>query len=158
MHRKHPLLQRVNHLAYIISVFFLLLHLPVQAKSNKPYLTYYPGSTYVDGKALYVTGGEDTSRQIADQTFMIDLSVSWKTTSPVYKELPIVSSCYWCPATMSGDGRRWFLFSSGIGYAFRYPSQHVDSLPQVQQRIWIHSNYRSGHRKDLYPYVHYIGR
>jgi len=120
MHRRHPLLQRVNHLVYIISVLFSLslhLHVPVQAQSYQPFLTVYSGNTFVDGKGLYVIGGANATSVPVNQTCTIDLSVSWKTANPVYKEFPPADLCIWCPTTMSGDGKRWFVFLSQINYA-----------------------------------------
>ncbi|KAK3806701.1 MAG: hypothetical protein J3Q66DRAFT_358247, partial [Benniella sp.] len=131
MHRRHPLFQRIN-LAYIISVLFCLsLHLPAQVhaqtyqppsyqapSSYQPYLTVQSASTFADGKALYVLGGNTVQKEISGQTFMIDLSVSWNTSSPVYKELPLVAACYSCPAAMACDGQRWFVFAYRMGHAY----------------------------------------
>ncbi|KAF9349250.1 hypothetical protein BGX34_001894 [Mortierella sp. NVP85] len=129
MHRRHPF-QRIN-LAYIIPVLFCLsLHLPAQVhaqtyqpppqvpSSYQPYLTVQSASTFADGKALYVLGGNTVQKEISGQTFMIDLSVSWNTSSPIYKELPLVAACYSCPAAMSCDGQRWFVFAYQMGHAF----------------------------------------
>ncbi|KAK3806700.1 MAG: hypothetical protein J3Q66DRAFT_375028 [Benniella sp.] len=154
MHRRHPLLQRVNHLAYIISVFSLLLHPPVQAQSYRPYLTYYPGSTYVDGKALYVTGGQNVSRQTVNQTFMIDLSVSWKTTSPVYKELPISRTGYafdiqanmWTPSLK---------YSGELGYAERSLSyvRYIGRSDKCYDE-YVHRGFERLHFQDGQCYLH----
>ncbi|KAF9344253.1 hypothetical protein BGX34_005846, partial [Mortierella sp. NVP85] len=128
MLRPHPLLRRASHLVYIISVLFSLsLCLSAQVQSYRPYFTYYPGSTFVDGKALYVVGGTDATDTVVNQAFMIDLSVSWKTTSPVYKKLPPLNSCYWCPTAMSGDGQRLLSFWFGTGHAF-----------VIQANMWTH--------------------
>jgi hypothetical protein len=119
MHRKHPLLQGVDHLYYIIPILFSLSILSfVQAQLYQPYLTVQMGTTFADGKALYVLGGNNDQRQRSSQTFMIDLSVSWATSSPVYKELPWVTPCQRCPTAMSSDGRRLLLFAYQTGYVF----------------------------------------
>ncbi|KAF9349249.1 hypothetical protein BGX34_001893 [Mortierella sp. NVP85] len=126
MHRKHPLLQRVGHLYYIIPILFSLSILSfVQAQLYQPYLTVQMGTTFVDGKALYVLGGFNYQRLPSSQTFMIDLSVSWNTSSPVYKELKWGTSCLRCPAAMSSDGRRLLVFAYQVGLVY-----------EVQANMW----------------------
>jgi len=126
MHRRHQLFQRINLLVYIISILLCLsLHLPAQvhaqtyqAPSYQPYLTVQSASTFADGKALYVLGGNTVQKETSRQTFMIDLSISWHKSRPIYKELPLVAACYSCPAAISCDGQRWFVFADRMGYAF----------------------------------------
>jgi len=104
---------------YTISVLFSLSsHLSVHAQTFQPFLTVQPANAFVDGKALYVLGGGTKEGALTEQTFMIDLSVSWNTTSPAYKKLPNVASSNWIPSAMSADGQKWFVFVNSIGYVY----------------------------------------
>ncbi|KAF9349248.1 hypothetical protein BGX34_001892 [Mortierella sp. NVP85] len=121
MHREHPLPQRVNCLAYII--FFLSFYLSTLVQSYQPVLTYNPSSAFVDGKALYVVGGYLDSGTITPQIFMIDLSVSWNTDSPVYTELPNGNACYSCASAISADGQNLFVLGDSQGRTLNLQSK-----------------------------------
>jgi len=124
MHRVHPLPQRVNYLTYIISILFSLsFYLPTLVQSYQPVLTYNPSSAFVDGKALYVVGGYLDSGTITPQIFMIDLSVSWNTDSPVYMELPNENAWYSCASAMSADGQTLFVLGGNEGQTFNLQSK-----------------------------------
>ncbi|KAF9365787.1 hypothetical protein BGX34_008247 [Mortierella sp. NVP85] len=49
---------------------------------------------------------------------MIDLSVSWDTTSPAYKSLPEGPGSNGIPSAMSADGQKWFALVRGEGHVF----------------------------------------
>lgn len=67
---------------------------------------------------MYVLSGGDINGLIANQAFMIDLSVSWNTVSPAYKTLPLGPGSNWFPAAMSADGQTWFVLVNGGAYVF----------------------------------------
>ncbi|KAF9352575.1 hypothetical protein BGX34_012078 [Mortierella sp. NVP85] len=118
MHRKHPLFRRVSHFACIISVLLVLsIHLPTQAQSFQPGFAYSPSSAFVDGKALYIWGGF-LAGSPTTQNFMIDLSASWYTTNPVYKELLNGPDCDMCAGAISADGQKVFTLTGGRGFTY----------------------------------------
>ncbi|KAG0210372.1 hypothetical protein BGX31_001926, partial [Mortierella sp. GBA43] len=60
----------------------------VHAQTFQPTPVFEPCSTFVEGQGLYVLGGFAKQTQSASQAFMLDLSVSWNTSRPVFKKLP----------------------------------------------------------------------
>jgi hypothetical protein len=69
-------------------LFNSFLSLSIYAQSFRP----APGSGFcsgfVEGQGLYVTNSYGPDNNLTTQAFMIDLSVSWNTSNPVYKKLP----------------------------------------------------------------------
>ncbi|KAK3805908.1 MAG: hypothetical protein J3Q66DRAFT_359953 [Benniella sp.] len=120
MRQRQPILRKALLLfTYTISALFSLSsHLSVHAQTFQPVLTVQSGNSFADGKALYVYSGGTREGTIAQQSFMIDLSVSWNTTSPAYKRLAIGPGSNWIPSAMSADGQKWFVFVNGIGHVY----------------------------------------
>ncbi|KAF9102840.1 hypothetical protein BGX27_010842 [Mortierella sp. AM989] len=88
------------------------------AQSFQPALTTDASSAFIENKALYILGGKAKNPAQPSETFMIDLSVSWNTSSPVIKQLesgPIGSSM---PSALSSDGKSWFVLSNNAGYLY----------------------------------------
>jgi hypothetical protein len=110
MQRKHPVLSRARlpFLAYSICLLlYVSHHLSVHAQ-YQPQLTTESGSSFIEGRGLYILSGYDIQAKPIPQAFMIDLSVSWKTTSPAYKSLPtgpIIA--LGIASALSADGQKW---------------------------------------------------
>ncbi|KAG0237267.1 hypothetical protein B0O80DRAFT_495068 [Mortierella sp. GBAus27b] len=71
-----------------------------------------------DGVALYIQGGETPEGPMSNQTFMIDLSVSWNTSSPAYKPLPLSVVQSGSPSALSVDGSKWMTLYVNLGYTY----------------------------------------
>lgn len=68
---------------------------------------------------MYVLGGESSDELVKyGQAFMIDLSVSWKTSAPIYKKLPDGPVSFVAPSTMSSDGKDWVAIVGNTCYAY----------------------------------------
>jgi hypothetical protein len=109
-----------------------LLSLPprllVHAQSFKPNLTTQPGNAFVDGKALYILNGRTMDGLAAQQTFMIDLSVSWNTDDPAYRVLSQGPGGSWLPTAMSADGQKLFTLANGVGHTFDIRSNQWNQI------------------------------
>jgi len=120
MQQKRPSLRRACFL--LTHIVCLLFSLSTHAQSFTPVLTVQPGNSFIEGKGLYVLGGGTVAGTLSSQTFMIDLSVSWNTTSPTYKSLPTGPFSNWFPSAISADERKWFVLIRGQGYVFDFQS------------------------------------
>ncbi|KAK3809532.1 MAG: hypothetical protein J3Q66DRAFT_373777 [Benniella sp.] len=96
------------------------LSLSVNAQSFRPVPAYKACSAFAEGQGLYIIGGLDT----ASQSFMLDLSVSWNVSAPVFKDLSPtkgpkveVGSC-----AMTNNGGDLFVLTLGTGYIFNVAS------------------------------------
>jgi hypothetical protein len=134
MHRKHSVPWWI---CFLLSIVLLSLspYLPTHVHSFTPDLTVQPGSAFAEGKALYVLSGAGANGRLTRQTFMIDLSVSWDTTSPAYKLLPGGPGSNGIPSTMSADAQKWFALVRGEGHVF-----------DIQTNTWtVAFNYTDAH-------------
>ncbi|KAK3805903.1 MAG: hypothetical protein J3Q66DRAFT_375642 [Benniella sp.] len=114
-------------LLYITPILVSLSpNLSAYAQPFKPYLTTQPGNAFVDGKALYILNGRTVDGVAAQQAFMIDLSVSWNTSSPAYKMLSSGPGADRFPTAMSADGQKWFALVDGVGHVY-----------DVQSNYWV---------------------
>ncbi|KAF9363622.1 hypothetical protein BGX34_003702 [Mortierella sp. NVP85] len=75
------------------------------------------------GQGLYVIGGakEAITGTSITQAFMIDLSVSWNASDPVFKKLPEGPGPAFSPTTVLSDGDI-FTLHIGIGYIYKVKS------------------------------------
>ncbi|KAK3815052.1 MAG: hypothetical protein J3Q66DRAFT_441243 [Benniella sp.] len=109
----------------------------VRAQSFRPSPAKGYCSSFVEGEGFYIiggSGGEDTNTTFTTQTFMLDLSVSWNTSDPVFKELasPMVDEGWGCAMAKSGD--ELFVLSKGTVYLYNVKSAswttfHHNSFP-----------------------------
>ncbi|KAK3815049.1 MAG: hypothetical protein J3Q66DRAFT_370400 [Benniella sp.] len=96
-----------------------------QSFRPSPAYGYCYCSSFVEGEGLYIiggSGGEGTNTTFTTQTFMLDLSVSWNTSDPVFKELdsPRVEEEWRCSMANSGD--ELLVLSKGTGYLYNVKS------------------------------------
>ncbi|KAF9365793.1 hypothetical protein BGX34_008253 [Mortierella sp. NVP85] len=126
MQRKHPALLRACLHAYIICLLLSSLHLYTHAQ-YQPELTFESGSAFREGRGLYISGGYNATG-IVNQTFMIDLSVSWNTGRPAYKSLPLGPLSNWFASALTADGRKWFVYVNGAGDVFDFQSNKWDHI------------------------------
>jgi hypothetical protein len=136
MQRKYPGLRKACLVANISCILLLLLLLislsiPAHAQNYQPFLTVQSGNAFVEGKALYVLSGGTVDGRVAQQTFTIDLSVPWNTTSPAYKQISLGSlapMANWFPTAMSADGQKWFALAKGEAFVFDIQSSEWSKI------------------------------
>ncbi|KAF9356126.1 hypothetical protein BGX34_010089 [Mortierella sp. NVP85] len=82
-------------------------------KPFRPAVTYDPYYSFVDGQALYVAGGLDVlgGPLATSQSFAINLTVSWNTSSPVFVQLSEAPALDRAPSALSADGKQWMVCS-----------------------------------------------
>ncbi|KAF9365794.1 hypothetical protein BGX34_008254 [Mortierella sp. NVP85] len=96
----------------------------------QPRLTSESSSAFIEGRGLYILGGYPMDGSLISQTFMIDLAVSWNTTSPAYKTVPIGPTGNSFASTLSADGQKWFALSDGWGFLLDFRSSVWSRLPE----------------------------
>lgn len=79
-------------------------------------------SAFVEGRALYVVGGGNATSSTSTQAFMLDLSVSWSTSDPVFKKLRDGPAVSHLPCTLSSNGEDLFMLAQGVGHIYSVKS------------------------------------
>jgi len=94
------------------------------AHAFQPTTTWRASSSFVENQALYITGGFASPQltKAVPQTFMIDLSVSWSTNDPVYKQLPDGPATHSGMSALSSNGKDWLVMSNNTGYVYNTES------------------------------------
>ncbi|KAF9309082.1 hypothetical protein BG003_010228 [Podila horticola] len=90
------------------------------ANAFTPLITTGASSSFVEGKAMYISGGFNRPQRVVPQTFAIDLSSDWDTSSPKTTELSTINSLQDAVvpnAALSSDGRL-VVFSNGYSSIF----------------------------------------
>ncbi|KAF8975261.1 hypothetical protein BGZ46_009292 [Entomortierella lignicola] len=129
----------------LLSISFIY---PVLATSSsfQPILTTYASSVYIENKALYILGGNTynknhnnaphQSSSTSEQTFMIDLSVSWNTKNPTIRELACGPNGSSMPSTLSSDYKNWFVVSNdNKGYLYDIDSNNWTEVLTIKNRV-----------------------
>ncbi|KAG0346059.1 hypothetical protein BG004_002519 [Podila humilis] len=122
--RTRPLLLSYLYLALGLSPtspFFSFYLVSAQSPSFTPTIVRGSWATFIEGKALYVSGGwtppDDTGLA---QTFLIDLSRPWDTSSPVVTSLDHSGAPVdiMIPSALMGDNNTWLVLSRGQAYEY----------------------------------------
>jgi len=83
----------------------------IHAQSFVPLAVYNPSSTTFDGQGMYILGGSRIAGSDGNfdplQAFLIDLTVSWNASAPIYKRLAEGPMAYEAPSAISNDGQTW---------------------------------------------------
>ncbi|KAF9415168.1 hypothetical protein BGZ94_000169 [Podila epigama] len=108
------------------------------AQNFQPRLAYGTSSVYIEGKALYISGGHDGSLNNMSQTFSIDLSSPWTTAAPKFTQLSSARSPtdYQVPNALDKDKKSWLVISGHQSYRY-----------DIESNLW--GNY--GSLANLYP-------
>ncbi|KAK3805907.1 MAG: hypothetical protein J3Q66DRAFT_422624 [Benniella sp.] len=93
-----------------------------QAQTFRPVPVEQPCSAFAEGQGLYVAGVFEQNKQITPQTFMLDLSVSWNTSNPVFKKISGGPKTDLGVCVMTKDGEDLFIRQSGVGYMYNVRS------------------------------------
>ncbi|KAK3805834.1 MAG: hypothetical protein J3Q66DRAFT_407391 [Benniella sp.] len=113
-------------LTTLVHTAILLLISPlapsVNAQNFRPSPAIEPCSAFVEGQALYVVGGGNSKGTTSSQAFMLDLSVSWSTSDPVFRKLRDGPAVSHLPCTMSSNGEDLYMFVQGVGHIYNVKS------------------------------------
>jgi hypothetical protein len=115
----------------VATTLLLLAYFP-SAHSQTPFRpqhVYAPYYSHFEDQALYVGGGKIVnSLTTLSQAFAIDLSVSWNTSSPVFKQLPDFFAEWSSPSTITSDGNQWVVCSGNTVYAYTFSTEQWDRV------------------------------
>jgi len=104
-------------LALTLTFLFCALSSPsVLAQKFVPYVDRWKCSAFVEGQAFYLLAG------LMPDNFMIDLSVSWNTSDPVYKKLRNGGPEDNIGCTLTNNGEDLFVLGDGKGYIYNVKS------------------------------------
>ncbi|KAK3829087.1 MAG: hypothetical protein J3Q66DRAFT_364134 [Benniella sp.] len=98
-------------LSLLSSVF--LIH-PVLAQGLRPAPNHAACSAFIEGQGFYILGGR------GDDNFMIDLSVPWNTSDPVFKKLEGGPRTMGHPCATTNN--ELFMMVEGTGYVYNVSS------------------------------------
>ncbi|KAK3829081.1 MAG: hypothetical protein J3Q66DRAFT_364127 [Benniella sp.] len=98
-------------LSFLSNVF--LIH-PVLAQGLRPAPNHAACSAFIEGQGFYILGGR------GDDNFMIDLSVSWNTSDPVFKKLEGGPRTMGHPCATTNN--ELFTLVEGTGYVYNVSS------------------------------------
>jgi len=94
----------------------------VHAQIFQPLPSINPCNAFVGGQGLYIIGGVAKDLTTVRQIFMLDLSVSWSTNAPVFKQLPFGPKGEGV-CTMINNGEDLFVLEDGGGYLYNVRSE-----------------------------------
>ncbi|KAF9345290.1 hypothetical protein BGX34_004879, partial [Mortierella sp. NVP85] len=89
-------------------------------------MTTSPCSVFVEGQGLYTFGGSVRDDQFGSHyvtyVYMLDLSVSWNISNPVFKQLENGPKVSEGPCAATNDGENIFVLSNGQGHVYNVES------------------------------------
>ncbi|KAF9345960.1 hypothetical protein BGX34_004328, partial [Mortierella sp. NVP85] len=94
----------------------------VHAQSFRPIPDSGRCSGFTEGQGLYIVGGHGAEANFTAQIFMLDLSVSWNTSDPVFKKIQDGPMTTGQACTMTNNGEDLFVLSRGTGYTYSVKS------------------------------------
>jgi len=117
----------------LVLLFLGFTHLipSIHAQTFNPVGLPRPISGYFDRQGLYVAGGYEELHDNAkpmSQAFTIDLSMSWNTNNPQFKELPNFRPVYYGPSTVSADGKQWVVLYNTTVFAYNFGTSKWSTL------------------------------
>lgn len=111
-----------------IYTFLLCILIPSIHAAPRPALPSVQSSAFTNGRAIYVlTNSPAGSATIPGEAFMIDLTVSWSTSSPVYKPVTGGPSLWDRSVTISSD-QSWLAMANGLMYLYNLQSSTWDEI------------------------------
>ncbi|KAI1319154.1 hypothetical protein EDD11_004797 [Mortierella claussenii] len=91
---------------------------PPSPQDFQPTVTASSLNAFVEGQGLYILGGAYDLKYAVGQAYMIDLSVSWKASTPVVKQLADGPVAYSMPSALTADSQGWYTMVNGTGYLY----------------------------------------
>jgi len=114
-------LARLTHSIVILLSSILSCH-TIHAQTFQPIPVGGSCSAFVEGQGLYVFGGSYANNLGVHQAFMVDLSVSWNASNPVFKQLTDGPGALTAACTMQPNQEDIFMVVLGVGYIFNIKS------------------------------------
>ncbi|KAF9949330.1 hypothetical protein BGZ72_008869 [Mortierella alpina] len=90
-----------------------LLLSAVSAQAIVPTAVWGPAYTYQEGQSFIIQGGQTTEKTLVTQTFSIDLSTSWDTSTVPYKRLADGPQSYVHASALLKDKQNWVVVTNG---------------------------------------------
>ena len=142
-----------SSLTLLTAILTLLLSIPFRSfvHAFQPIPVASPCFAYVEGQGLYVAGGY-TKNSTLSQAFVLDLSVSWNTSDPVFRKLKNGPTMNHTPCSMFNNGEDLFVLSQATGYIYNVKS---DSWTVLHNNIFMDA-YTIAGATDLESGIIYI--
>ncbi|KAF9366382.1 hypothetical protein BGX34_003661 [Mortierella sp. NVP85] len=119
----------MNTLLSIAHVYTFLLCIFVSSihAAPRPALPSVQSSAFTNGQAIYVLTNSPAGSATPGEAFMIDLTVSWSTSSPVYKPVTGGPSLWDRSVSISSD-QSWLAMAHGLMYLYNIQSSTWDEI------------------------------
>lgn len=126
---------RLAQLSTLLSISILSVY---AQSSFQPTIATRAASAFIDGRGLYISSGIKPPRSVSQQTFMIDLSVSWNTGAPAYKALSTGPAQNNSASAISADGKKWFTLAAGVGQVYDMSTDKwtVIFANKAMEKLW----------------------
>jgi hypothetical protein len=110
--------------SYTTYILASILVSVIHAQPFTPVGVDSPTFATIDGQGMYILGGARLSGggDLSGQAFMIDLSVPWNASAPVYKKLPDGPISWGGPSAISSDKQNWVMAFQNTTYAYNFQS------------------------------------
>ncbi|KAK3815155.1 MAG: hypothetical protein J3Q66DRAFT_370495 [Benniella sp.] len=119
-------------LTLLTLLLILLFNLPFSPSVHAQFFQLFPDpkhcNGFTEGQGLYIVGGHDSEGKFTIQSSMLDLSVSWNTSDPVFKKIQGGPMTTEIACTMTNNGEDLFVLSQGTGYIYNVKSDSWDVL------------------------------
>ncbi|KAG0025235.1 Acyl-CoA-binding domain-containing protein 5 [Podila clonocystis] len=128
------LLVAISYSTFLSSSFSPYSLTSAQTTSFTPTIVRGSWSTFIEGKALYVSGGwtppDDSGFA---QTFSIDLSRPWDASTPTVTSLDHTGAPVdiMLPSALMGDNNTWLVLSRGLAYEYSIQDNRWQSAGAV---------------------------
>ncbi|KAK3809525.1 MAG: hypothetical protein J3Q66DRAFT_373771 [Benniella sp.] len=97
-------------------IFYASFSFSILAQGYTPRPEFFKCSAFAEGQGLYLLGGEE------GENFMLDFSVSWNTSDPVFKKIEGGPRVVGIACAMTNNGEDLFVISKGTGYVYNVKS------------------------------------
>lgn len=106
----------------LTSFLLLLLSTPTHAQQAfTPIPYFYSHSNFIEKVALYVHGGKtNTNANSSDQTFYLDLSRPWSTSSPVFISIASKFPSQGTTSTLINNNSEWLMIYGKTVYTYTF--------------------------------------
>ncbi|KAG0013702.1 hypothetical protein BGZ81_000875 [Podila clonocystis] len=127
----------VNFLPIAVPLLLLLPTIHAQLPYT-PDPSWGPAFVAIEGKALYVQGGQSSTIfnfSNIPQTFSIDLSKPWDVIAPLYSKMANGISDYQHPSALLNDNLSWLILTKGTIYTYNLATGTITDQTPVPEAI-----------------------
>ncbi|KAK3805863.1 MAG: hypothetical protein J3Q66DRAFT_407418 [Benniella sp.] len=122
--------------------------LSAHAQSFQPVCAAEAAYASLEGRGLHIQGGFSTPGKSTSQAFTIDLSQSWDTANPKYKQLPNGNPHNYSPSGITSDGKLWTVLIGYKGMRYDATSNSWSEKFSTQARSTIGLTGATDHATD----------